>query len=86
MTGNVNMSGQKIINLEDPTSDNDAVNKIYMINHLHTAQVQPSHYKDEFSYLMSITSEWTDEIITGTSFNMKKIADLPPNKGIWPLV
>ena len=81
MTGNLNMSGNKIINLEDPVSDNDAVNKIYMSNHLHSAQVQPSHYKDEFSYLMSSTSEWTDEITTGTSFNMKKIADLPPNKG-----
>ena len=80
-TGNLNMSGNKIINLEDPVSDNDAVNKIYMSNHLHSAQVQPSHYKDEFSYLMSSTSEWTDEITTGTSFNMKKIADLPPNKG-----
>ena len=81
MTGNLNMSGHKIINLEDPVSDNDAVNKIYMSNHLHSAQVQPSHYKDEFSYLMSSTSEWTDEITTGTSFNMKKIADLKPNNG-----
>ena len=81
MTGSLNMSGHRIINLEDPASDNDAVNKIYMNDHLHTAQVQPSHYKDEFSYLMSSTSEWTDEITTGTSFNMKKIADLPPSKG-----
>ena len=81
MTGNLNMNGYKIINIEDPVSDNDAVNKIYMNEHLHTAQVQPSHYKDEFSYLMSSPSEWTDEITTGTSFNMKKIADLPPNKG-----
>ena len=81
MTGSLNMSGHKIINLEDPSSDNDAVNKKYMNDHLHTAQVQPSHYKDEFSYLMSSTSEWTDEITTGTSFNMKKIADLPPSKG-----
>ena len=81
MTGSLNMNGYKIINLEDPASDNDAVNKTYMNNHLHTAQIQPSHYKDEFSYLMSDASQWTDEITTGTSFNMKKIADLPPNKG-----
>ena len=81
MAGSLNMSGYKIINLEDPASDNDAVNKKYMNDHLHTARVQPSHYKDEFSYLMSSTSEWTDEITTGTSFNMKKIADLPPSKG-----
>ena len=81
MTGSLNMSGHKIINLEDPASDSDAVNKKYIDDHLHTAQVQPSHYKDEFSYLMSSTSEWTDEITTGTSFNMKKITDLPPSKG-----
>ena len=81
MTGSLNMRGHKIINLEDPASDNDAVNKKYIEDHLHTVQVQPSHYKDEFSYLMSSTSEWTDEITTGTSFNMKKIADLPPSKG-----
>ena len=81
MTGSLNMSGHKIINLEDPASDNDVVNKKYMNDHLHTAQVQPSHYKDEFSYLMSSTSEWTDEITTGTSFNMKRIADLAPIKG-----
>ena len=81
MTGSLNMSGHKIINLEDPASDNDAVNKKYIDDHLHKAQVQPSHYKDKFSYLMSDASQWTDEITTGTSFNMKKIADLPPSKG-----
>ena len=76
MLGDLNMGGYKIINLEEPSSDNDAVNKKYMNNHTHTAQVQPSHYKDELSYLMSSASEWTDEITTGTSFIMKKIADL----------
>ena len=81
MSGNLNMSGNRIINIEYAFSDNDAVNKKYMIDHIHTVQVQPSHYKDEFSYLMSDPSEWTDEITTGTSFNMKKIADLPPSKG-----
>ena len=81
MTESLNMNGYKIINLEDPALDNDAVNKSYMLDHLHTSQIQPSHYKDEFSYLMSDASQWTDEITTGTSFIMKKIADLPPNKG-----
>ena len=81
MTGSLNMSGHKIVNLEDPASDSDAVNKKYMNDHTHKAQVQPSHYKDEFSYLISSASEWTDEITTGTSFNMKKIEDLPPSKG-----
>ena len=81
MTGSLNMNGHKIINLEEPSPDNDAVNKKYIDNNLHTAQVQPSHYKDEFSYLMSDISQWTDEITTGTSFIMKKIADLPTSKG-----
>ena len=81
MTGSLNMSGNKIINLEDPASDSDVANKKYVDDHLHQTQVQASHYKDEFSYLMSSPSEWTDEITTGTSFNMKKIADLPPSKG-----
>ena len=75
------MSGHKIINLEDPVSDNDAVNKIYMHNHFHTAQVQSSHYKDEFSYLMSSPSQWTDEIDNRNSFYPRKIADLTPSKG-----
>ena len=81
MTGNLNLSGNKIINLEDPVSDNDAVNKIYMKNHFHTAQVQPSHYKDEFSYLMSSPSQWTDEIDNRNSFYPRKIADLLPSQG-----
>ena len=81
MTGKLNMRGNKIINLEDPASDSDAVNKSYMLEHLHSSQVQPSHYKDEFAYLMSDAIQWTDEITTGDSFNITKIADLPPNKG-----
>ena len=81
MTGSLNMSGHKITNLEDSVFDIDAVDKKYIDDHLHTAQVQPSHYKDEFSYLLSSTSEWTDEITTATGFNIKKIADLPPSKG-----
>ena len=81
MSGNLNMSGNKIINIEDPASDSDAVNKKFLIDHTHSSQIQPSHYKDEFSYLMSDPSQWTDEITTGTSFIMKKIADLPPSKG-----
>ena len=81
MEGSLNMNGNKIINLEDPASDNDVVNKKYMLDHLHSSQVQPSHYKDEFAYLMSDASQWTDEITTGDSFNITKIADLPPNKG-----
>ena len=81
MTGNLNMSGNKIINLEDPASDSDAVNKKYVDDHLHQTQVQPSHYKDEFSYLMTSPSQWTDEIDNRNSFYPRKIADLLPSQG-----
>ena len=81
MTSDLNVNGNKIINLEDPASDNDAANKKYVDDHLHTAQVQPSHYKDEFSYLMSSPSQWTDEIDNRISFYPRKIANLSTRRG-----
>ena len=81
MGGDLNVNGHRITHLEDPTFSYDAVNKKYMEDHTHVSQIQPSHYKDEFSYLMSDPSQWTDEITTSVSFNMKKVADLPPNRG-----
>ena len=81
MTSDLNIGGHKIINLEDPTSDSDAVTKKYVDGHLHQTQVQPSHYKDEFAFLMSNPSQWTDEIDNRTSFIPKKITFLPTLKG-----
>ena len=81
MTSDLNIGGHKIINLEDPTSDSDAANKKYVDGHLHQTQVQPSHYKDEFAFLMSSPSQWTDEIDNRTSFIPKKITFLPTLKG-----
>ena len=81
MTSDLNIGGHKIINLEDPTSDSDAVTKKYVDGHLHQTQVQPSHYKDEFAFLMSSPSQWTDEIDNRTSFIPKKITYLPTFKG-----
>ena len=81
MTGNLNVGNNKIINLSKPTQDNDAVNKDYADKLVHQTAVQPSHYKDQFAYLMSSGSQWTDEIDSGTSFSIDKIDDLPPNKG-----
>ena len=77
----VNLGGNKIKNLGGPTQDNEAVTKDYVDKLVHHTAVQPSHYKDEFSYLMSSGSQWTDEIDGGTSFLLNKIDDLPPNKG-----
>ena len=80
-TGNLNVGNNKIINLGKPTQDNDAVNKDYADKLVHKTAVQPSHYNDQFSYLMESGSQWTDEIDSGTSFNLKSIGDLAPNKG-----
>ena len=81
MTSDLNIGGHKIINLEDPTSDSDAATKKYVDGNLHQTQVQPSHYKDEFAFLMTSPSQWTDEIDNRTSFIPKKIAYLPTLKG-----
>ena len=81
MTGNLNLNNNKIINLSKPTQDNEAVTKDYADKLVHHTAVQPSHYKNEFAYLMSSGSQWTDEIDSGFSFLINKIDVLPPNKG-----
>ena len=81
MTSDLNVGGNKIINLEDPASGSDAANKKYVDDHLHQTQVQPSHYKNEFAYLMSSPSQWTDEIDNRISFYPRKIADLSTKRG-----
>ena len=81
MTKNLNVAGHKIINLKTPTLDSDATTKEYVDSHLHVSQVQPSHYKDQVSYLMTNSIQWTDEIDGGNSFNITKINNLPPSKG-----
>ena len=81
MTKNLNVAGHKIINLKTPTLDSDATTKEYVDSHLHESQVQPSHYKDQVSYLMTNSIQWTDEIDGGNSFNITKINNLPPSKG-----
>ena len=79
---NVNLGGNKIENLGVPTQDKEAVNKSYVDNLVHHTAVQPSHYKDEFSYLMSSGAQWSDESEEiGSSFVITKIGDLAPNKG-----
>ena len=78
---NVNFGGNKIENLGLPTQDNEAVNKSYVDNLVHLTAVQPSHYKDEFSYLMSSGGQWTDETDNGYGFFVNKIKELSPSKG-----
>ena len=81
MTGHLDVNGHKIVNLEDPDSDSDAANKKYVDSQLHKTQVQPSHYEDEFGYLMSSPSQWTDEIDNKISFYPRKITNLSTSKG-----
>ena len=81
LKADVNLGGNKIENLGLPTQDNEAVNKGYVDNLVHLTAVQPSHYKNEFDYLMSSGSQWTDEIDGGVSFGIRSIGDLAPNKG-----
>ena len=77
----VNLGDNKIKNLGVPTQDNEATTKGYVDNLVHLTAVQPSHYKDEFAYLMSSGAQWTDEMDGGVSLLIKSIGDLPPNKG-----
>ena len=58
----VNLGGNKIKNLGAPTQENEATTKDYVDKVVHHTVVQPSHYKDEFAYLMSSGAQWTDEI------------------------
>ena len=67
VTGGLNMDNRRIINLYmDPKSKTDATNKEYVDNLMHHSQVQPSHIKDQFAFLMTNAAQWTDEL--GKSF------------------
>ena len=81
VTGNLNLNNKKIINLSNPTQDKDAANKTYTDHLVHHTAIQPSHYNDQFSYLMSSTSQWTDESNGGNSFIVTKIDTLIPSNG-----
>ena len=68
MTGDFNVGNNKIINLSKPTQDNEAVTKDDADKLVHHTAVQPSHYNDQFAYLMSSGAQWSDETDGGNSF------------------
>ena len=70
-----NLVKNKIINLGDPTDATDAVNKQY----LEKSHVKPSHYNNEFKYLMTNKLAWTD--LQADSFDITKIDNLMPQDG-----
>ena len=81
MTGERNGGNNKITNIGKPLQNSDAATKNYVDKLVHHTAVQPSHYKNMFSYLMSSGARWTDEMDRGVSFIINKIDELPPNKG-----
>ena len=82
MKGILNMDSHKITNVYmDHTSGTQATKKDYVNKLIHHSQVQPSHVKDQFAFLMSNVLEWTDEMDRGNSFIMTKTADLSPSQG-----
>ena len=73
-----NMVKNKIINPGDPTDATDAVDKQY----LEKSHVKPSHYNNEFKYLMTNKLAWTDLEPNNTdSFDITKIGNLMPQNG-----
>ena len=73
-----NMVNNMIYNLADPTDPIDAVNKQY----LEKSHVKPSHYNNEFKYLMTNKLAWTDLEPNNTdSFDITKIDNLMPQDG-----
>ena len=81
MTGELNGGGNKIINIGKPLQNSDAATKDYVDKLVHSTAVQPSHYNNQFAYLMSSGAQWTDEIDSGNSFILNRIDNLPQNKG-----
>ena len=70
-----NLFGMIATNMKDPNDATDGVNKQY----LEKSHVKPSHYNNEFKYLMTNRSAWTD--IQADSFNITKIDNLVPQDG-----
>ena len=81
MTGNLNLNGNNITLLGAPIFNSDAVNKIYVDNLIHQIEAKPSHYNNQFDFLMSSTSQFTDETNGGNSFITTKIDTLSPQNG-----
>ena len=78
MTGDLNMSNNQITHLSDPKNATDAINKQY----LEKSHVKPSHYNNEFKYLMTNRLAWTDlEPNNIDSFDITKIDNLMPQDG-----
>ena len=81
MTGNLNLNSNRIINVKNPVSKLDATTKEYVDDQIGKSIAQPSHYNNQFDFLMSSTSQFTDESNGGNSFIATKIDTLLPQNG-----
>ena len=82
MTGELNVNRNKITKLANPTNPDDAATKQFTETYVREAiKPKPSHFTNEFAYLMSSGSQWTDETDGGNSFFILRIGDLSPSKG-----
>ena len=80
MTGDLNMSNNKITNIGNPTSNNDGVNKSYVDNNLSQSHITPSHYNNEFAYAM-VKNQWSEEDGGLDTFDPVKVENLEPHEG-----
>ena len=77
---NLDMSNHKLINLSNPTSNTDAVNKSYVDNNLSQSHITPSHYNNEFAYAM-VKNQWSEEDGGLDTFDPVKVENLEPHEG-----
>ena len=57
MTGDLDLNNHKITNPSKPLLEDEATNKEYVDNLVHHNAVQPSHYNDQFAYLMCCATQ-----------------------------
>ena len=73
-----NMADNKIIILGDPTDDKDAIKMLFLEQEVQKSHIKPSHYNNEFKYLMANKLQWTD--LLEDSCDISKIDNLMPHE------
>lgn len=77
ITFNVPTEFTNSVTATTPTTSSQVATKDYVDKSV----AGPAHYKNVFKYIMDDASQFSDEITTRISFNIKKIGDLSPNSG-----
>ena len=63
MTGNLNMNEHKIVSLQDPIDEKDAINKKYFEDQLIKSHLLPSHHENAFKYLIDADESSSERLI-----------------------